>query len=211
MKGKLLLLLSLLIMAGLGLWFMKSLLVNNSKQLIIPEDGLVFDLPEKSFKTIESDGEPIRVALGQVNQKTAVIDLLLGTSNIKKEEITVGESLEFSFEKAIYTLRLTAINTTSIGNEIAQFKLTKKGSATNQPVEKSVSEILDMALASNFNVRNNGKAFAKDQFIGRLKSKAKRSITFAELIAKTDEHFKDYTILENDQTYTVSQWLTSKR
>lgn len=198
-------------MASLGLWLMKSLFLNNSQQLIIPEGGLVFDLPEKTFKTIESDGEPMRISLGQVNRKAAMIDLLLGESNIKKEEIKVGESLEFSYEKAIYTLSLTSVDAKLIGEEIAHFRLTKKGSTKDHEVEKSVSEVLNIALASEYEVRKKDKLFAKDRFESRLKNKAKRSITFDELMAKTDEHFENYTILENNKTYTVSQWLMSKR
>jgi len=211
MKGKILLVLSLLIMAGLSILFMKSFFLDNSRQLIIPEGGLVFELPEKTFKNIESDGEPMRISLGQVNRKTAIIDLLLGESNIKKEEIKVGESLEFSFEKAIYTLSLISIDAKMIGEEVAHFKLTKKGSTKEHQVEKSVSEVLNIALKSDFEVRKNDKLFAKDRFTRRLKNKAKRSITFTEFMAKTDEHFTTYSIVENNKTYTVSEWLKSKR
>lgn len=198
-------------MAGLGIIFMKMFFLDNSQQLIIPAGGLEFELPEKTFKTIKSDGEPMRISLGQVSRKSAMIDLLLGDSNIKKEEIKVGESLEFSFEKAIYTLKLNSIDAKIIGEEVAHFKLTKKGSTKEQQVEKSVSEVLNIALKSEFEVHRKGKIFAKNRFTRRLKNKAKRSITFAELMAKTDEHFANYTIIENNKTYTVSEWLKSKR
>ncbi len=211
MKGKILLVLSLLIMAGLSIFFMKTFFLNNSQQLAIPEGGLVFDLPEQSFKTIESDGEPMRISLGQVNHKSALIDLLLGGSNIKKEEIKVGERLEFSFENAIYTLKLESIDAKIIGEEVAHFKLTKKGSTKEHQVEKSVSEVLKLALASDFEVRKKGRLFAKERFTRRLKNKAKRSITFDELMEKTDEHFIPYTIIEQNKKYNVSEWLKSKR
>ena len=126
MKGKILLVLSLLIFAAFGFWVMKSLFLNNSEILNIPEAGLSIELPEKTFKMIESDGEPIRLSLGQVSRKSAVIEILLGENNLKKQEIKIGETLDFTYEKSVYTLKLENIKAKIIGEETAYFKLNKK-------------------------------------------------------------------------------------
>ena len=169
MKGKILLVVSLLAFAAFGFWVMKSLFLNNSEILNIPEQGLSFELPERTFKMIESDGEPIRISLGQVSRKEAIIEILLGENNLKKEEIKVGEELQFIYEKNVYTLRLEKIKPKLVGEETAFFKLTKKGSTKEVNVEKSVSEFLTQIENEDFEVFRKGKAMDKDRFLKKLK------------------------------------------
>ncbi len=211
MKGKILLVLSLLLMAGFGLWVMKSLFLNNSELLNIPETGLSFELPEKTFKMIESDGEPIRISLGQVSRKEAVIEILLGENNLKKQEIKVGETIEFIYEKNVYTLKLDDIKAKLVGEEIAYFKLYKKGNTKNVAVEKSVSEFLDMIEKEDFEVYKRDRKTDKDRFLKKLQYKSRKQIAIEGLITEAQNHFSNYSIIQNGKTYPVAVWLSLKK
>ena len=216
MKGKLLLIISLLAFAAFGFWVMKSLFLNNSEILNIPENGLSFELPEKTFKMIESDGEPIRISLGQVSRKSAVIEILLGENNLKKQEIKEGESLDFTYEKNIYTLKLENIKAKIIGEEVAYFNLIKKGNSKTVAVEKSVSEFFDMIEKEDFEVlKSRGKLGMKKadkiRFLKKLKYKSRKQITIDGLIKEAEDHFSKYQIKQNNKTYPVAVWLSLKK
>lgn len=211
MKGKLLLLLSLLIFAAFGFWVMKTLFLSNSEILNIPETGLSFELPEKTFKMIESDGEPIRISLGQVSRKAAVIEILLGENNLKKQEIKVGETLDFIYEKNIYTLKLENIKAKLVGEETAFFMLTKKGNTKEVAVEKSVSEFFDMIEKEEFEVYRKGKKADKSRFLKKLKYKSRKQITIDGLIKEAEDHFDNYVIKQSNKDYPVAVWLSLKK
>lgn len=216
MKGKLLLIVSVLFFAAFGFWVMKSLFLNNSEILNVPDSGLLFEIPEKTFKMIESDGEPIRISLGQVDRKAAVIEILLGENNLKKQEIKKGETLDFIYEKNIYTLKLEDIKAKLIGEETAVFKLFKKGHKKDVAVEKSVSEFFDMIEKEEFEVyRSRGKLGMKSadkiRFLKKLKYKSRKQITIDGLIQEAEDHFGKYTIKQNNQEYPVAVWLSMKK
>lgn len=211
MKGKLLLLLSVVLFAAFGFWLMKSLFLGNSEILNIPESGLSFELPEKTFKMIESDGEPIRISLGQVSRKAAVIEILLGENNLKKQEIKVGETLDFIYEKNIYTLKLENVKGKLIGEETAFFNLTKKGNTKEVIVEKSVSEFFDMIEKEEFEVYKKDKKADKVRFLKKLKYKSRKQITIDGLIKEAEDHFTKYTIKQNGKNYPVAVWLSLKK
>lgn len=198
-------------MVGFGIFIMKSLFLSHNETLIIPEAGLRFDLPEKTFKMIESSGEPIRISLGQVSRKQATIEILLGESNLKKEQIKVGEQLQFAYDDIIYTLSLESIKAKVIGEETAHFLLTKKGSATKEVIEKSVSEIIGKIEQSEFEVFKKEKTFKKEKFLRQLKRYARKKVTANELMGKIDEDFSSFTIKENGKTYSIKEWIASKK
>lgn len=211
MKGKILLALSVVLFAAFGLWVMKSLFMNNSEILNVPEQGLSFEIPERTFKLIESDGEPIRISLGQVSRKAAMIEILLGENNLKKEEIRLGEELQFVYEKNVYTLKLEDINAKIIGEEIAKFRLTKKGSTKKVKVEKSVSEFITLIEQEDFTVMKKNRTFPKKRFLKKLKHKSKRLITIDELIRKAEKDFSNITITQNEKKFPVAVWLSLKK
>lgn len=211
MKGKIILLVSLLIFAAFGFWVMKSLFLNNNEILNIPPTGLHFELPEKTFKLMESDGEPIRISLGQVSRKAAVIEILLGENNLKKEEIKKGEALQFIYEKNVYTLKLEDIKAKIVGEEVAHFLLTKKGNTKETQVEKSVSEFITLIEKENFEVFKKDRPFPKDRFLKKLKFKSRKLITIEELIKKAETDFPKLSITQNDKKYTVAVWLSLKK
>ena len=211
MKGKLLLLLSLVLFAAFGFWVLKSLFLNNSELLNIPDSGLSFELPERTFKMIESDGDPIRISLGQVSRKAAVIEILLGENNLKKEEIREGEELQFAYENNVYTLKLENIKAKIVGEEIAFFRLSKKGSTKKVKVEKSVSEFMAMIAEEDFEVFKKERSFPKRRFLKKLKYKSRRLITIEELITKAEKDFSKLTIKQNGKTYPVAVWLSLKK
>ncbi len=211
MKGKLLLLLSAILFALFG-WFVLTKLFTSNEQLIIPEGGLEINMPEKTFKVIESDGEPIRLSLGQVNHKRAVVDILLGASNLKKEDIKIGESVQFTYENNVYNLKLTDIVAKVIGEENATFILTKKGASKDVAIEKSVSEIIKEINESEIEVFRRKAKIPKRRFLRRLKNKSKRAVTFDELLAIAEDHFPKHQIRENGTYYNnVSEWLKTKK
>jgi hypothetical protein len=211
MKGKILLLLSVLIFAGFG-WFVLKTLFTSNEQLIIPAEGLAIEMAEKTFKVIDSEGEPIRISLGQVNRKRAVIDILLGASNLKKEDIKIGESVQFNYENSIYKLALTDIKAKIIGEETAYFLLTKKGQAQDVVAEKSISTIMKEIENSKIEVFRKNKKIPLRRFLRRLKNKSRRVVTFEELLLTAEDHFPNYQIKEDNKDYnTVSEWLKTKK
>lgn len=211
MKGKLLLVISLLAFAAFGLWVMKSLFLNNSQILNIPATGLAFDLPEQTFKMIESDGDPIRISLGQVSRKAAVIEILLGENNLKKAEIRTGEEIEFVYEKNVYRLKLQSIKAKLIGEEVASFVLTKKGSTASVQVAKSVSEFFDKIEQEDFVVLKKNKPYDKERFLKKLQYKSRKQITMEGLILEAKDHFANFSIQQNGKTYPVDTWLNLKK
>ncbi len=211
MKGKLLLVISLLAFAAFGLWVMKSLFLNNSQILNIPATGLAFDLPEQTFKMIESDGDPIRISLGQVSRKAAVIEILLGENNLKKAEIRTGEEIEFVYEKNVYRLKLQSIKAKLIGEEVASFVLTKKGSTASVQVAKSVSEFFDKIEQEYFVVLKKNKPYDKERFLKKLQYKSRKQITMEGLILEAKDHFANFSIQQNGKTYPVDTWLNLKK
>lgn len=211
MKGKLLLVISLLSFAAFGLWVMKSLFLNNSQILNIPATGLAFDLPEQTFKMIESDGDPIRISLGQVSRKAAVIEILLGENNLKKAEIRTGEEIEFVYEKNVYKLKLQSIKAKLIGEEVASFVLTKKGSTASVQVAKSVSEFFDKIEQVDFVVLKKNKPYDKERFLKKLQYKSRKQITMEGLILEAKDHFANFSIQQNGKTYPVDTWLNLKK
>jgi len=211
MKGKILLGLSLLLFAAFGLWVMKSLFLNNSEILNIPSDGLTLEIAEKTFKMVESDGEPIRVSLGQVGRKSAVVEILLGENNLKKSEIREGEELQFTYESNVYTLRLENIKAKVIGEEVAVFNLKKKGSSKTIAEEKSVSEFISMIEKEEFSVLKKNKPFPKERFLRKLNHKSKRLITTDELIETAEKNFSNIEIQQNNKSYPVAVWLSLKK
>lgn len=211
MKGKVLLVLSLLLFAAFGLWVMKSLFLNNSELLNIPADGLQLEIAEKTFKMIESDGEPIRVSVGQVSRRSAVVEILLGENNLKKSEIKEGEELQFTYEHNVYTLRLENIKAKVVGEEIAFFNLSKKGSNKKVREEKSVSEFISTIEKEEFEVFKKSKTFPKQRFLRKLKHKSKRLITIDELIESAEKNFKNIEIKQQNKTYPVAVWLSLKK
>lgn len=190
---------------------MKTLFLNNSEILNIPDSGLSFELPEKTFKMIESDGEPIRISLGQVSRKAAVIEILLGENNLKKEEIREGEELQFIYESNVYNLKLENIKAKLIGEEIAVFRLNKKGHTKNVKIEKSVSEFITMISKEDFEVFKKERSFPKERFLKKLKYKSRKLITIDELIENAEKDFKKNTIKQNGKTYPVAVWLSLKK
>lgn len=211
MKGKIILLLSVVVFALFGFWVMKSLFLSNHKILHIPDKGLAFELPEKTFKLMETDGEPIRISLGQVSRKSAVIEILLGENNLKKEEIKKGASLQFIYEKNVYTLKLEDIKAKLIGEETAYFLLTKKGSTKETTAEKSVAEFINMLEQEEFVVTKKDKPFPKDRFLKKLKFKSRKLIAIDELIKKASSDFPNMSITQNNKKYTVEVWLSLKK
>jgi hypothetical protein len=211
MKGKILLLLSVLIMIVFG-WFVMKTLFTSNEQLSIPAQGLNIEMAEQTFKVIESDGDPIRISLGQVNHKRAVVDILLGASNLKKEDIKVGESVQFNYENNVYDLKLTDIKAKIIGEEKAQFVLTKKGKAKDVQAEKSVSTIIKEIQESEFEVFRKKAKIPKRRFLRRLKNKSRKTVTFNELLDIAEDHFPKYEIREDGQYYTnIREWLMTKK
>ncbi len=211
MKGKLLLVLSLVLFAAFGFWIMKTLFLNNSELLNIPESGLSFELPERTFKMIESEGEPIRISLGQVSRKAAVIEILLGENNLKKEEIREGEEIQFTYEQSVYALKLENIKAKLVGEEVASFRLSKKGSTKQVQVEKSVSEFIHMISEEDFEVLKKKRTFSKRRFLKKLKYKSRKLITIDELIEKAEQDFSKVTIKQNGKVYPVAVWLSLKK
>lgn len=211
MKGKIILLISLLAFAAFGFWVMKSLFLNHHEILNIPESGLRFELPEKTFKLMESDGEPIRISLGQVSRKAAMIEILLGENNLKKEEIKKGEELQFIYEKNVYVLKLEDVKAKIVGEETAHFLLTKKGSTKEARVEKSVSEFISLIEKEEFEVLKKERSFPKERFLKKLKFKSRKLITIDELVQKAERDFPNLTIIQNDKKYTVAVWLSLKK
>lgn len=211
MKGKILLLLSAVAFACFG-WFVLRTLFTSNEQLIIPKEGLQIEMAEKTFKVIDSEGEPIRISLGQVSRKRAVIDILLGASNLKKEDIKIGESVQFTYVNNVYNLTLTDIKAKIIGEEKAFFLLTKKGQAKDVTIEKSISTIMKEIENSSIEVFRKNKKIPKRRFLRRLKNKSRRVVTFEELLLTAEDHFPNYQIKENNRDYTtVSQWLKTKQ
>ena len=209
MRGKIILGASLLCMVGVS-WFALSALFKN-EILKIPEDGLKLELPERTFKMIDSDGEPIRISLGQVNHKRAVVEILLGENNLKKSDIKEGEEIQFTYENNVYVLHLDNIKAKVIGEEKAFFTLTKKGSSNKVKEEKSVSEFIGLIEKEEFEVLKKEKPFPKHRFLRKLKHKSKRQITVDELIVKAENNFSKITIKQNGKILSVAEWLKTKK
>lgn len=211
MKKKLLLLLSLLLLIAFGIFILKSLFINNSELLNIPENGLSFELPERTFKMIESDAEPIRISLGQVGRKQAIVDILLGENNLKKEEMRIGQEVQFAFESVIYTLKLEDIKAKIIGEEVAYFTLNKKGKIGNVKIEKSVAEFLSVIEKEDFEVFKRDRSFDRERFLKKLKHKGRKEIRVDDLIEFSSKHFSKFSIKSNGKIYPVAVWLSLKK
>lgn len=202
-------------MGGLA-WFGLSKLFLSHSPIKIPEQGLYFTMSEKSFKVIETNGDAIRISLGKVNTKVAVVEILLGENTITMEEIPEGKSVNFIYENQHYNLEVKKIHHKIIGEEKVDFYLNKQAGSKNQNgaqqnEDLSVSDWVAKLLSQNFIVKRGKKEIEKNNFAKRLNKLATKCIRKEELIQKSKIHFPLLQIVENDKEMKVWEWLESKK